>query len=538
VNEVRTESDNARRSGIVAGWPGTRYSVGARTFAPAFILIVAAILNLVLLTRFPLAPDETYYWQWSRHLDLGYYDQGPLIAWWIRGSCLVFGDTAFGVRFGIVLAALATHLFAYLLARDLCGENIALLSLIPSILTPLALAGGFIATYDPLVVLFWAAAMYFASRALFFDSQRAWLGVGISFGLGLLSKHTMLLFIPCLLVFMLALPEYRRRILRPEPWLALLVAVIVFLPNLWWQTQHGWMTIRHLFLLTGKGLDQPFGRRLGDFVGSQVFLNSLLLFFLMVAAVWWTGRNGRKSGNERFWFIFSFSAPVLLLFLLMTVKSKVQANWAVCGWLTPPIALVAWIYDRPDNLQKRFFTLRNAYNVSIAFSVFLSSMLLWPELRAQLRIHIRPSWDQMNKLYGGAELANAADPLLQAMEKEVGGKVAVGAVTYDNASRLAFYMSEKPDTCCLFPGTRLNSYVLWNDRTLPKPGGSMLLADDYPPGEPRLSPFDKLFDRIECDGKPIYAFRPGVYTDPVHTFYLYRCYGYRPNPVIETPSGG
>jgi len=84
----------------------------------------------------------------------------------------------------------------------------------------------------------------------------------------------------------------------------------------------------------------------------------------------------------------------------------------------------------------------------------------------------------------------------------------------------------------------MNSYGLWNDRTLPKPGGSMLLADDYPPGEPRLSPFGKLFDRVECDGKPIYAYRPGVYTEPVHTFYLYRCYGYKPNAIVETPSGG
>jgi hypothetical protein len=73
---------------------------------------------------------------------------------------------------------------------------------------------------------------------------------------------------------------------------------------------------------------------------------------------------------------------------------------------------------------------------------------------------------------------------------------------------------------------------------MPAPGGAMLLADDYPPDEPKLAPFRALFDRVECDGKPINVYREGVYGEPVHTFYLYRCYGYRPNPAIEQPSGG
>jgi len=504
--------------------------------ASGLFILACTLLHLGLVFRFPLAPDETYYWQWARHLDWGYYDQGPMIGWWIHSSCLVFGNTPLGVRFGIVLAALATQVFLYLLARDLFGPHVALLSLIPGTLTPLALAGGFIATYDPLVVLFWAAAMYYAARALFFGSRLSWLGLGVSLGLGLLSKHTILLFAPCLLLFLVALPEQRVWLRRPQPWLALLIALILFAPNLWWQQHHDWLTFRHLFMLTGRGVDQPLQRRLGDFVGSQVGLITPLLFFVFMAALIWTGRRGREPGQGRLWYLFCMSAPVLLFFLLLATRSRVQANWAVCGWLTPPIAAVLWLRQKRKEERPSFALWYTA--AAMAFCLFLSLILAWPETRVALHIHTPSRWDQMNKLYGGAEVAAAADRLKRAMEAEGAGPVALGAVTYDNASRLAFYMAGQPETCCLFPGTRPNSYALWHAPYRPKPGGSMLVVDDYAPDDPRLSPFRALFARVVAEPQPVVVYRRPLYSNPVHVFYLYRCYDYRPDPRVETPRGG
>src|SRR5262249_53386933 len=131
----------------------------------------------------------------------GYYDQGPMIGWWIRAGCWIFGDTVLGVRLPIVLASIFTLISLFLLFRDLVGDKAAVLATTVAGITPLAVVGGFVATYDPLFVLFWAWAMYFSSRALLFGSTLAWPAMGASLGLGLLSKHTMLLFIPCLLVY-------------------------------------------------------------------------------------------------------------------------------------------------------------------------------------------------------------------------------------------------------------------------------------------------------------------------------------------------
>src|SRR4029079_2305416 len=46
-----------------------------------------------------LSGDEAQYWDWSRHLDLSYYSKGPLIAYIIRASCAIFGDTMPAVRY-------------------------------------------------------------------------------------------------------------------------------------------------------------------------------------------------------------------------------------------------------------------------------------------------------------------------------------------------------------------------------------------------------------------------------------------------------
>jgi hypothetical protein len=503
-------------------------------------IAVTTLLHLFLALRFPLAPDELYYWQWSRHLDWGYYDQGPMIAWWIKASTLLFGHTPLGVRFGIVVAALLTQIYLYLLARDLFNPRIAALALLPAVLMPISMVGGMIATYDPLMVLFWSTAMYYAARATLFNAPRSWYAAGIAFGLGLLSKHTMLFFVPCLLFFLAALPDQRKWFFRKDPYVAFLLGLLVFLPNVIWQSQHDWVTFEHLFLLTGKGLDQPFGRRFGDFVGSQVALVSPLLFFLFIAALIWAARQrGRAGCGERLWYLFCMAAPVLVLFTVMTVKSKVQANWAVSGWLAPPILAVVWVKEKVKQAGGWRRTFAAHFTVAAALSgAFLSALLVWPEVRPMLRINVPPKWDQMNKLYGGAELGAAADREVKAMEAEGAGPVTVGSATYDNTSRLAFYMAGQPETYNFYLHTRMDSYALWQERLRPKPGSNALVADDKAPDDPTLTPFSAVFDRVVSVPEPVKVYRPGIYKEPVHTFYLYRCYGYRPNPAVETPVGG
>jgi 4-amino-4-deoxy-L-arabinose transferase-like glycosyltransferase len=92
--------------------------------------------------------------------------------------------------------------------------------------------------YDALA---WAAASYLIIRILRTGDERLWLGVGAVVGLGLEAKATILF-----LVFAVAvgfLVNRQARVLRsPWLWAGAAVALALWLPNLVWETVHGWPT--------------------------------------------------------------------------------------------------------------------------------------------------------------------------------------------------------------------------------------------------------------------------------------------------------
>lgn len=502
-------------------------------------------MHIALALHLPLAPDETYYWEWSRNLSWGYYDQGPLIAWWIRAFCAVAGDTALGIRIGVIVAGLATRALIWRLADELYGPRAALIALVLSSVTPLSLIGSIIATYDPVMALFWAAACLFAARAVRTGSPSAWLALGLAFGLGLLAKHTMALFAVGFVAYLLLRPERRMWLGRKEPWLAAALGLSLFAPNLVWQSQHHWMTFEHITHLTGRGDGGPL-KLAGQFVGGQALLLTPILFVAMVYALGWATRRAAKPDGDAEAFVVCMALPTLVLFFLASFRSTVQGNWPAAGWLTPPIAYAAWLTSRrgprpPDSsgaaaapIDGRWanWTLR----AGIALSLFVCIAAAVPELRPVLHIHLAKKADHMRVLFGGPELAAAVDRERKALEARTHRPVAVGAATYDTVSRLSFYLPGQPRAYCFFLNTRANSYLLFNERNRLAPGADAIVADDQPPGDPRLPHFADIFARVEPVATPVPILRPDMYPEPARVYYLYRCYGYRPGQPAERPA--
>src|SRR5205085_1792123 len=87
----------------------------------------------------------------------------------------------------------------------------------------------------------WAALELLAIRILGGGSPRLWLGFGVVAGLGLLDKYSVALFAAGLIVGMLCTAQ-RRRLLSPWPFLGGAIALLLFLPHLWWEDAHGWPT--------------------------------------------------------------------------------------------------------------------------------------------------------------------------------------------------------------------------------------------------------------------------------------------------------
>ena len=71
------------------------------------------VLRGVMAGLLPLSADEAYYWLWSKHLALGYFDHPPMIAWAIRAGTALLGDTPLGVRLAGVLLSVPASCFVW-----------------------------------------------------------------------------------------------------------------------------------------------------------------------------------------------------------------------------------------------------------------------------------------------------------------------------------------------------------------------------------------------------------------------------------------
>jgi len=81
------------------------------------------------------------------------------------------------------------------------------------------------------------AIAYFTLRLINGGNARWWLAIGAVFGLGLMTRYTIVILAAGLFAGVLATP-LRRQLLTPWPWLGAALAVLMFLPNLVWQAQH------------------------------------------------------------------------------------------------------------------------------------------------------------------------------------------------------------------------------------------------------------------------------------------------------------
>ncbi len=191
-----------------------------------------------------MTTDEAYYAVWAQSLAFGYLDHPPLVAWLGRLG-LSFLPGAFGLRLAsILLAGLQLILLARVARKIFPKQNPSLLvwgSFLFGQVNLYSLVGGTLLTPDLGMIFFWTLTIHEVIYAK--EQKKRWFTAGISLGFALLSKYIAILL--ALAVFLNLLYETSGRILKdPYPWLGLLLAFLVFLPNLAWNAKNDWASVR------------------------------------------------------------------------------------------------------------------------------------------------------------------------------------------------------------------------------------------------------------------------------------------------------
>ncbi len=417
-----------------------------------------------------LAPDEAYYWAWSRRLDWGYYSKGPVVAYLIAASTRLGESSEFFVRLPAIVLALGTGILLYLLAAELFETARAgFLAVLISSVMPLYSAGSILMTIDAPFVFFWTLTLYAAWRAERSATSGAsggrvrawWLLVGLGLGFGFLSKYTMLLLLPCLGAFLLTSPGLRAQIASGGPPLALLLAGLVSVPTLMWNAQHRWVSVRHTVARIGLGDEtvQLSARTVFDFLGSQIGVVSPLLFFALLAAVIRAGRLAMSGRADAHRFVVLFSGPILVFFALWSTHQKVEANWAAPAYVCALLALAGWWEQLLAGGERRgaVHARIRAMALILLPGVLVTSVAYFPGILPALGIVVPPRLDPTTRLQGWRELGMAIDDIRRG---NGGADTPLLSDRYQTASELAFYVPGQPHVYKL-PGARMDQYDIW-----------------------------------------------------------------------------
>ncbi|MFH1389840.1 MAG: glycosyltransferase family 39 protein [Candidatus Margulisiibacteriota bacterium] len=308
------------------------------------LITVATFFRLVLGILFPLTADESYYWLWSKHLALSYVDHPPMIA--LVNYLMTLGQAnLLTLRFGAALISLGIALLIYFISLDAFNRKVAFWATVLFLLLPHYLVIWLTQFVELPLALFWSLALWLMVKIVKTQQKYYWYLLGIVVGLGTLSKYTMFLFWPCLIIFFLISPANRFWLKRKQPYLCLGLSLGLFSPVLVWNSRLAWVS----FVFHGaKAGSAAWGSSLLPFIGDQlVHFTPFLIFTLIPVFAYSLKRNDLSR------LLFAFSFPVLFVFLLLSLKVKVWAHWPSIGYLAALPLTVAYL-DETGKSLKRF----------------------------------------------------------------------------------------------------------------------------------------------------------------------------------------
>ena len=475
------------------------------------LLAVMVALRCAVAAHMDFETDEAYYWLWSRQLAMSYFDHPPMVAYLIKLGTWLFGDTLFGVRCMAIAAMTAASALLYALAAVLFGERRSgLLSVLWFNVTPHTAFFSIIMYPDTPAILFWVLACL--ALALIWRSGRGewWYLVGIAIGLLMLSKYTGMFLLFGILAWLLTSHEMRRWLKRREPYLALLIASLLFSPVLIWNAEHGWVSLAKQF---GRALESSAAggvANMAAFVGIQAVFVSPLIFAFIIAGLAVAAWRGWRAQQANWLLLALTAAPTLLYFLAHALSAEVLAQWPSAAYPTGIIAAVAAFAPGAKNREHLAVTRYGFAAAPWLGLLFTLAMLAQMTIRP---LPVTAARDPLSRFAGWAELASQAQAVAAANHA---GYIATD--DYGTNATLAFYLHDIP----VFQTSEAIRYAF-----LPPLDQAMLA------GTPGIylatPPFDdvaqlrKHFASVEF-AATIWRTRDG---DPIESYRVYTLNGYR-----------
>jgi 4-amino-4-deoxy-L-arabinose transferase-like glycosyltransferase len=352
-----------------------------------FRLLYAGLLNL--------SPQEAYYWVWSLHPELSYFDHPPMVAYSIKAFTFFLGNTVYAVRLPAVFYGMGTTLVVYSLADKFFGTRAGLLT---AFLLNLVL--GFsppflFTTPDSPLIFFWCLTLFWVWKAAEEKKGGYWLLAGVSWGLALLSKYTAALLGVSIFLWLVSARDLRREFKRMRLYGSVLAALVVFSPVVIWNSQNQWVSFffqsRDRFApVVSISLENIF-----TFIASQAGLMHPLLFVGFMAALYYGIRRWRNSTRKEERFLIAAGLVPLAFFALASTRVFIKVNWPTIAYPALLILLVGY-YQKKIWLARwiRKVYVPAVWGLAVGVFVVVHVLLPWKAIPLSSSLDTLSGWPE------------------------------------------------------------------------------------------------------------------------------------------------
>jgi 4-amino-4-deoxy-L-arabinose transferase-like glycosyltransferase len=315
--------------------PGERGAVSLRT-----VVLAVVAINLVRFGfsfTFELVPQEAYYFLYSQHLSLSYFDHPPAIAYCIRLFTALFGRSELSLRVTAFALTTATQLAWFNFAARLLSPRIWSRAALVFASTGFITVASLISTPDVPLLLFWTLSLQQLYRAIFEGRRSGWLAGGLMLGFAFDSKYTGAFLQVGLVLFLLLSRRYRPLLKTPWPYLCLATAHVAMLPVYAWNAKHGFASFVFQSAERTHSFGEPRLRYLLALLATQA---GLLMPPLLVAMAWGIGRirfllkDTHRPIRQISLFLACFFIPMAAIFTALSLFTLIKPNWLMPCYLS------------------------------------------------------------------------------------------------------------------------------------------------------------------------------------------------------------
>lgn len=369
------------RTGPLPFWVKWGLMLSWRQAAITLIAIVTLLrIWLLFMSPFDLGPDEAQYWSWSREFAFGYFSKPPMIGWIIGLSTAACTGGEACIRLGSPLLHGFTALMLFFLGQRMFDDRAGFWTAIMYLCLPgVWFSAGLITTDVPLL-FFWSVALL----ALYaFREERSWpwaLLLGVSIGLGLMAKYAMIYFLLGMGIAAVLDTRTREALMGARFVVAMIIAAIIFAPNIFWNISHEFSTVTHTAANANWGAELFNPEEVVDFLGGQFGIFGPLLFGSLLVAIFQLARrwgSWDEKDSKLVW-LAAFVVPALTVGIVQAFISRANANWAATAYIAATPLVTAWLLSgRWRTLLPASFVLHNIFGLALALLAIFPTMIGW-----------------------------------------------------------------------------------------------------------------------------------------------------------------